>query len=293
MNLNKREQKRRGIAEKKPEVRPEDFFAAARAGEVKAVRAYFDAGADPTSLNEYGFTALQCAAMGANQTGVAKNLAVLEALLEAGSPLEAAGRDGRTALYLAAEFAPSVDAVRLLLDAGAQADVCDRHGNHITTNAMMPEVKALLSRVTGRPAPSSAPPPPEPIKMKPEEWRAAKRRIDAVFDALSEQRLVALQDAGRTQSDGFSDCAEVSRESGGRDAGLHGFCFYTRQDLNRAKRTGQLALAFWGAPGGRPKDMERVGRLIVEVFRGHGFEVDWDGSGGTRPTVYLQDIGGR
>lgn len=269
-------------------MRSEDIFAAARAGDVKTVRACLAAGADPTSLNEYGFTALQCAAMGANQTEAAKILAVLKELLEAGSPLEAAGSDGRTALYLAAEFSPTVDAVQLLLDAGAQADIYDQHGSHIITNAMTPEVQALLSHVTGIPVPSAAAAPPEPIKMKLGEWRAAKRRIDAAFDALSKRGLVALQDAGYTQSDGFSDCAEVFHESGGQDAGLHGFCFYTRQDLNRAKRTGQLTLAFWGAPDGQPKDMERVGELIVEAFRSDGFEVEWDGSGGTRPTVNLR-----
>jgi len=123
--------------------------------------------------------------------------------------------------------------------------------------------------------------------MNAKQWREAKAKIDSVFDRLSECGLVTLQDAGQTQSDGFSDCAEVFRDRGGEDAGLHGFCFYTRQDLNRAKRTSHLTLAFWGAPEGQPEDMEKVGRLIVDAFRGSGFAVDWDGSGGMRPTVYL------
>jgi hypothetical protein len=99
-----------------------------------------------------------------------------------------------------------------------------------------------------------------------------------VFEALTKAGLVTLQDAGQTQSDGFSDCSEAFHERGGKAAGVHGFCFYTRQDLNRAKSTSQLSLAFWGAPKGADADMKRVGELVVEHFRKAGFEVRWNGS---------------
>ena len=119
-------------------------------------------------------------------------------------------------------------------------------------------------------------------------WLAAKSRIDPVFEDLKEAGLVVLQDAGYTESDGFSDCLEEFLDRGGKKAGLHGFCFYSRQDLNRAKQSSELYLAFWGAPEGGPKDMERVGNLIVAAFQKHGFIVDWNGTGAVRPTVYLQ-----
>ena len=266
---------------------PKKIFEAAREADVQTVRACIEAGADMAAVNKQGFTALQCAAMGSNQTEVEPNLAVLRLLLEAGSPLEYTGTDGRTTLYLAAEFAPTTDAVQLLLDAGANADVSDSHGNHVTVNAMMEEVVELLARVTGKPIPEAPPPEPEPVKMTTAQWRAAKAKIDEVFDALTKAGLVALQDAGQTQSDGFSDCAEVFHERGGEAAGVHGFCFYTRQDLNRAKRTSQLSLAFWGAPKGADADMLRVGELIVEHFRTAGFEVRWNGAASMRPEVDL------
>jgi bifunctional non-homologous end joining protein LigD len=129
------------------------------------------------------------------------------------------------------------------------------------------------------------------VKLQAAEWRAAKLHIDRVFDALSRSGVVALQDAGTTQEDGFSDCAEEFRARGGIGAGLHGFCYYTRQDLNRAKRSSQLPLAFWAAPDGAPEAMERVGQLVVDAFRKAGFIVDWNGSPSLRPTVYLQNIG--
>ena len=268
-----------------------NIFAAAHAGDAQTVQACLDAGADVSAVDEYGFTALQRAATGANRTGLAGNLAVLRLLLQAGSSLEQRSRDGRTALFLAAEFAPSTDVVQMLLDAGAEADVYDGHGNHVIKNAMMPEVKQLLSRITGKPVPAPPAPSPEPVGMRAAQWHAAQARIKLVFDALSDAGIVALQEAGYTQEDGFSDCAEAYHSRGGADAGLHGFCFYTGQDAARAKRTSQLALAFWGAPAGGSPDMERVGTIIVDAFRQRGFTVDWNGSGAERPIVNLRDVG--
>ncbi len=34
--------------------------------------------------------------------------------------------------------------------------------------------------------------------------------------------------------------------------------------------------------------MQRVGELVVEAFERAGYSVAWSGSGGHRPTVYLQ-----
>ncbi|WMD20980.1 ankyrin repeat domain-containing protein [Achromobacter seleniivolatilans] len=263
------------------------IFDAARSGDVAQVRASLQAGADPAAVNDYGFTALQQAAMGANDSEIAPNLAVLKLLIDAGSPLEFQ-RDGRTALYLAAEFAPSTDAVQLLIDAGAQADIRDSHGNHITVNAMMPEVQELLSALTGVAIEAPEPEPePAPVKLTAAQWRAAQAKLDTLFETLTQAGLVALQDTGTTQSDGFSDCAEIFHERGGLSAGVLGFCFYTRQDRNRAKREGRLDLAFWGAPDGEYADMLKVGDLIVSAAEAAGLPVTWHRSAAKRPSVLL------
>lgn len=263
----------------------DDIFAAARRGDVEQVRAHLAAGADLAAVNDFGFTALQSAAMGANDTDVEANVAVLKLLIAAGSPLEYR-REGRTALYLAAEFAPGTDAVQLLIDAGADANISDGHGNHITVNAMMPEVQELLSALTGV-ALEAPEPEPEPVKLGAAQWRAAQARLDTLFAALTAAGLVALQDAGTTQSDGYSDCSDIFHERGGASAGLHGFCFYTRQDRHRAKREGRLDLAFWGAPDGADADMLRVGELIVRTAEASGLPVTWNGSAARRPTLIL------
>lgn len=262
------------------------IFDAARAGDLTKVRASLAAGADVNATDNNGFTPLHCAAMGANSVNEEIIVAVMQALLDAGAPLEAKSKDGRTPLFLAAEFSQTLAPVQLLIDAGADPDVYDGHGNHTVENANAEEVEALLSELTGETA--SAPIEREEIKMTAAEWNAAKAKLDKVFDALAKAGLVARQNAGTTQSDGFSDCAEEFQSRGGKRAGLHGFCFYTRQDRDRAKQSSYLSLAFWGAPEGQPKDMQRVGDLIVETFETHGFEVNWDGSGETRPEVYLR-----
>jgi bifunctional non-homologous end joining protein LigD len=268
---------------------PADIFQAARAANPMATRAFLDAGAKVDAVNDRGFTALECAAMGTNGTPVDRHLAVLRLLIEAGSPLEHRGAGGRTALYLAAEFSRGPEAIQLLLDAGAQADIRDEAGNHVVENAMMPEVKSLLSRITGHPIPKKEEK-PEPKKMTAPQWRAAREKIDAAFDILVSAGIVALHDAGETQDDGFADASEAFRERGGFEAGLIGMCFYTRQDLDRAKRSSDLALAFWGGPEGEAESTKRVGRKVVEAFQSVGLPVRWNGSEQTRPIVDLRAI---
>ncbi|MEU6925698.1 ankyrin repeat domain-containing protein [Streptomyces sp. NPDC046631] len=264
-----------------------DVFEAAQHGDVAAVRAALDAGCDVTAVDAYGWSPLHRAAMGA-EADPARAAAVLAALLDAGAPVEQPGGDGRTALYLAAEFSQSPEAVELLIARGADPDVTDGHGNHITVNAWVPEVAALLAAAAGAapPAPAEAEPVPD-RRLSRAEWRAAEKRIGAVLDGLEAAGFVALAAAGTTQSDGFDDCSEAAGERAGGPDGLVGFCYYTRQDAARARRTGHLLLAFWGAPDGSPRTMERAGGLVVGAFREAGFRVHWNGTGDSRPSVDL------
>lgn len=160
-----------------------DLCAAALAADVAAVQAGLAAGADVSAENAHGFTALECAARATHDTPADQHLQVLRLLIDAGSPLEHLGGGGRTALYLAAEFALACAPVQMLLDAGANPAVRDGGGNHIVVNAMMPEVQALLSAVTGFPIPVQAEPRP-PQKMRAADWRAAHAKITAVFAGL-------------------------------------------------------------------------------------------------------------
>lgn len=265
------------------------IYDAANEGDYETTKACIEAGADLAAKDKYGFTPLHRAAS-ADGVPVAKTLAVLRLLLDAGSPLESlGGSEERTPLYLAAEFATSVEPVQLLLDAGADPTVRNKGGVDMVTNARSRKVKQLLSSLIGAPLEKPAPK-RRAKKVDPAQWTKLKRRLNAIFGELERSGLVALQNAGTTQDDGFSDCSERYYELGGKEAGLRGFCFYTSQDLARAKATGELSLAFWGAPRGANRPTLQVGKQIVDAFRNAGFAVDWNETVETRPAVDLHSV---
>lgn len=271
----------------KTNLEPVNIYTAARNCDPAKVKTFIDENADLSKVDEHGFTALQCAAVGSNScTDESRLMDTLKFLVEAGSPLEVQSKDVRTALFLLAEFSPYVSAVQYLIDAGANPNVFDSHGNHITVNAMMEEVQQLLSEVTGVALPPEPEPEPEPVKMSAAAWKKAKASLGLVFDELNATGLIALQDAGYTQSDGFADCSELFHEHPNQ-ASIEGFCFYTRQDLNTAKRSSLLYLGVWGAPAGADEHIVKVGSYIIWVFEKHGFEARWNGLAATRPCVTL------
>lgn len=102
-------------------------------------------------------------------------------------------------------------------------------------------------------------------------------RLDAVFESLNERGVLALQNAGYTQSDGLSDVSALYHEAGGEQSGIEGWCFYQGQDLERVMESGDLWLAF-GHVSGEDESAEGIGRRIKQAFEAAGFSVEWDGS---------------
>ena len=66
-------------------------------------------------------------------------------------------------------------------------------------------------------------------------------RLDAAFAAMNARGVLALQNAGSTQSDGFEEvkAAARARTAGGGERPV-GYCFYHGQDLERAAAGGPL-----------------------------------------------------
>jgi ankyrin repeat protein len=264
-----------------------DIFSASKEGDLEFVRNAVRSGQlDLSQKNEFGFTALHCAAMGSNETDPKINLEIIKLLVEAGSQLEALGGGGRTVVYLLAEFSPTLDQIKFLIEKGANPDVCNEDGIHITENAMMEETRVFLTEITNRNTRPQIPTGPQPVKLKNSEWKKAQAQLSKAFQRFNKMGLIAMENAGYTQSDGFDECVEKYHNHNDREA-IIGFCFYTKQDRDRAKEYGILPLAIWGAPGGGESDTIKVGKIVVELLRNSGFEVGWNEIGSTRPEVYL------
>jgi hypothetical protein len=103
-------------------------------------------------------------------------------------------------------------------------------------------------------------------------------RVDKAFGAINARGVIALQNAGYTQSDGFDDVSEVLAGTSNKE-NILGYCFYHGQDLERAIRGGGLYLAF-GPFDSKAEETQGpvIGRLISEELERVGLSVVWDGT---------------
>ena len=124
---------------------------AARQGDLIVVQELLKAGADPLSTTDRGRTALHLAA------AFGGGAAVLAALLDADTPIDAPDEDGATPLHLAIAACRSEDALFALIDSGADVDAPDNDGRtplHIAAaecNALDPYIVLLQSEAQRRP----------------------------------------------------------------------------------------------------------------------------------------------
>ena len=113
-------------------------------------------------------------------------------------------------------------------------------------------------------------------RLREDGWREANLNdaIDRAFDELNERGIIALQNAGYTTSEGWSDANELASE---QDTPPRGAVFYHGQDLERAVEGGGLMLAF-GAYSEDPAASEAVAGEVVQTLQRHGVPVQWNGS---------------
>lgn len=97
-------------------------------------------------------------------------------------------------------------------------------------------------------------------------------RLDAVFEALDRQGIIALHHAGMTQSDGASDAAELWHQRGAENSGLKGFAFYHSQDVDTVLAIRVLHLGFGTFPCGGADDIE-IAAAVVAALSAAGFSV--------------------
>lgn len=102
-------------------------------------------------------------------------------------------------------------------------------------------------------------------------------KLAAAFAALEAAGVIALHNAGTTQSDGLDDVNELYHDLGAEDSGVEGYCFYHLQDLERAIDGHGLMLAFGAIDGNRTKGVE-IGQRICAAVANAGFRTTWDGT---------------
>jgi len=98
-------------------------------------------------------------------------------------------------------------------------------------------------------------------------------RLNNAFDAMRAENIAAIQNAGYTMSDGFTEVSEMLHQIG-RD-GIRGYCFYHGQDLERAVCGEGLMLAFGDLEDTLNGKIE-IGKIVVGVMQENGFKVEWD-----------------
>jgi hypothetical protein len=98
-------------------------------------------------------------------------------------------------------------------------------------------------------------------------------RLNAVFQALDKAGILALHNAGNTQSDAHSDTVEAWYTRGGLKSGLRGFVFYHGQDVEHVLADGQLYIGYGVLEGSKVQAIE-IAREAAEALSKAGFAVN-------------------
>ena len=110
-------------------------------------------------------------------------------------------------------------------------------------------------------------------------------RLSQAFQALNARGVVALENAGYTQSDGIEDTMELLDQAEDRSRFV-GYCFYHGQDLERAVRGEGLYLSFGPIdPKNERTEGPHVGQIIVEELHRRSLRTKWNGTFGERILV--------
>ncbi len=101
-------------------------------------------------------------------------------------------------------------------------------------------------------------------------------KLRQAFDSLCKEKIVALHNAGYTQSEALEDISDVWQDL--EDAYIQpiGYCYYHGQDLDRAINDGGLMIGFYGKKEKNDKEAIIIGHKVVNALKAVGFDVKWN-----------------
>ena len=106
---------------------------------------------------------------------------------------------------------------------------------------------------------------------------------------MNRSGLVAIENAGYTQSDGYEDIlSELEQKADSKF--YSGYCFYHGQDLDRSVGNHGLYLSFGPLDATQEeKQGPEIGRKIVAILAENGFQTKWDGTFNNRIFIPVLD----
>lgn len=113
-------------------------------------------------------------------------------------------------------------------------------------------------------------------------------KLHAAFDSLCKDGILALHNAGYTQSDAIYDVQDVWKDLEDEGKKPIGYCYYHGQDLERVIRTGILCIGFYGEKANNDKEAISIGHKVVSALKEAGFLVEWNGAASQR--IEIQDF---
>ncbi len=111
-------------------------------------------------------------------------------------------------------------------------------------------------------------------------------KLLAVFDTLVKGRIVALHNAGYTQSDAIYDVQDVWKDLEDQGVKPIGYCYYHGQDLERVIEADTLCIGFYGEKEKNDKEAILIGNKVAKAFSDAGFSVEWNGAASKRIEIH-------
>lgn len=107
-------------------------------------------------------------------------------------------------------------------------------------------------------------------------------KLRMIFDTLCKEKIIALHNAGYTQSDAIYDAQDVWKDLEDHGVKPIGYCYYHGQDMERAIETETLCIGFYGEKEKNDKEAILIGNKVMSAFSDAGFVVEWNGTASKR-----------